>query len=201
MEPEIRANLEANLKRVQHLVSFYQFFCDSGSGRTAVHTTDILRSSVVMLHATLEEFLRQMIEWKYPSADESVLDMIPILGLDDHGRPGKVTLGKLTSHRGKTVDELIRLSVQSHCNQFTASSVADVIRVMKNLGLDISIVQHELAALDEFIKRRHHIVHQADRNLLKGKGHYRAQPLQQEKVLHWSACVLMICTFTIDQAR
>jgi hypothetical protein len=198
VEPEIRKTFLANIDRVRHLAGFFEILSESGRGRTPVHITDILRSSVILLHATLEELLRQLIILKYPEMDEATLNEIPLVGLNDHGRPEKFFLGKLSLHRGKSIEDLLEASVRAHSNNFSANSANDVCYVLKKLGIDISVVQPEIARLDEFIQRRHHIVHQADRNHRSGKGHHATNPLRLETVMGWASCVLVIGTFALD---
>ena len=79
MKSEIENRFNGNLDRVEYLVALYETG-SSGSGRRAVDTSDILRSAVVFLHATLEDFLRSLLEWKLPTAQASYLKDVPLVG-------------------------------------------------------------------------------------------------------------------------
>ena len=45
----------------------------TGQGRRSVQDTDILRAAVVLLHATLEDLLRSLADWKLPTAEPMLL--------------------------------------------------------------------------------------------------------------------------------
>ncbi|MBI3130330.1 MAG: hypothetical protein HYZ13_03145 [Acidobacteria bacterium] len=198
MRNDIRGSFEANLKRVEHLVGLYQMLTTGGPGRRPVHSTDILRAATVLLHASFEELLRRLIVLKYPNADEGVLNDVPLAGMSTTSRPEKFFLGKLVAYRGKSVDEVIQLSVAQHVNTFSASSVNEVCGVLTRLKFDITYVQNELPALADLISRRHAIVHQADRNEREGSGHHRTRSLSEETVLEWHKAVWTLGTIAID---
>jgi hypothetical protein len=46
-----------------------------------------------------------------------------------------------------------------------------------------------MGPLTEMIARRHHIVHQADRNETRGVGNHQAQPLNVDTVENWISSV------------
>src|SRR5882724_1600829 len=100
----------ANLGRVSNLIALYERTSGRGKGRKAVHEADVLRAAVVFAHATLEDFIRSICAYFLPQADASVLDEIPLAGLNSAGRPEKFLLDRLTTHRVKSVDQVIRLS-------------------------------------------------------------------------------------------
>src|SRR5437588_8261871 len=85
----------ANLGRVSNLVKLYENTSGRGKGRKAVHEADVLRAAVVFAHATLEDFIRSICAYFLPHADPSVLDEIPLVGLNASGRPEKFLLGRL----------------------------------------------------------------------------------------------------------
>ncbi len=65
---------------------------------------EILRSVVVLNHAYLEDFLRNIALWLLPAASEETLNEVPLSG-SRHAE--KFWLGKLAKHRGKTVDDFL----------------------------------------------------------------------------------------------
>lgn len=79
MKADIERRFAANLDRVQHLMDIYQN-AGSGMGRRPVETTDVLRSAVVFLHATLEDFLRTLLAWRLPQAEAAHLKEVPLAG-------------------------------------------------------------------------------------------------------------------------
>ena len=113
MIDEIRGNLTYNLKRVENLVSIYENHPDAqGQGRKPAELLDILRAGVVLLHASLEDVLRKIAYWKLPSANPTVLDNIPLVGLGPI--PKKFLLGELAVFRGKKIDEIFTLSIDAY---------------------------------------------------------------------------------------
>ena len=73
MKDEIARRFELNLSRVQSLIKAYENALPGSQGRPPVVTTDILRASVVFLHASLEDLLRSLLEWKLPAAKAEYL--------------------------------------------------------------------------------------------------------------------------------
>jgi hypothetical protein len=105
MKQEITDRFNLNVSRVKNLVSIYRTqLAGKGKGRRGHQKTDVLRAAMVLLHASLEDVLRSLAYWKLPAAAPNVLDLIPITG----GPATKFTLGTLSAHRGKTVDQVIK---------------------------------------------------------------------------------------------
>jgi hypothetical protein len=141
---------------------------------------DILRAMVVLNHAYLEDFLRTLGTTFLPVADMSALDNVPLAGSGTKDRAEKFFLGKLTQHRGKTVDDVIRISVLEDLERRSFNSVTEIISFLETIGVSpqngdwntdlkkMSQLGEEtkyggMAALDEMIRRRHNIVHRADK--------------------------------------
>jgi hypothetical protein len=161
---------------------------------------DILRAVVVLTHAYVEDLLRTVASVFLPAASEGALDVVPLSGLGDRGRAEKFALGKLASHRGKTVDDLIQESVSEYLDRVSFNNVTEMISFIKGLGFRLPTKKEEwqsdfgvewpeivtdkrgtLAVLDEMIRRRHHIVHQADKAKI-GDG---LMPINSQEVLSW----------------
>ena len=123
---EFAADAKLTLARVDSLTTLYDGQTPNGQGRRPVGSGDLLRAATVMLHATLEEFLRQLIRWYWPSrGSEEALDKVALLGLTPQGRPKAFLLGKLAAHRGKTVDAVLAESVDAYPADPRAATVGD----------------------------------------------------------------------------
>lgn len=199
MRDEIHNRFIDNLNRARNLVVLYNRVAGAGRGRRPVHATDILRAATVFAHAALEELLRGLAAWKYPAAGELVLNEVPLVGISDHGRPEKFFLGKLATHRGKSVQDLITESVSAHLGNFTVNNTTDLSVFLRKIGVEPETVNPEFPALSELIARRHHIVHQADRNDVPGQGHHRAQQLNPSTVTGWLDAVSRFVQQVLDQ--
>ena len=138
---------------------------------------DVLRSAVVFLHATLEDFLRSLAMQYLVSAEESVLNEIPFAG---NARAEKFWLGKLAQFRGRTVDEVIADSVRQHLNHSTYNSAGEVAGFLESISFDVKHVRDLLPEVDAMMKRRHQIVHRADRD-----DDNRPATLDLEAVMNW----------------
>ena len=189
MKDKIADNLKQNLARVESLVETYETHPDAqGQGRKSAQVLDILRAAVVLLHASLEDVLRGIAYWKLPSATKAVLDDIPLAGVGLN--PKKVLLGDLASHRGKTVDELIKASVDSHLEHSNFNNTDDIASLLQKVGVDIAKVNSLFATLQQLMERRHQIVHRADRQQqVSGSGDHEIRGINKQTVREWAKAV------------
>jgi hypothetical protein len=160
-------------------------------------SADMLRAVVVLNHAHLEDFLRTIAASFLPRADENALNAIPLMGLGH--RPEKFFLGKLAKHRGKTVDEVLRLSVSEHMERSNFNNMREIVDFLGSMGLQIpdttdpskvlelAVNDNTRLALNAMIQRRHHIVHQAD----KAKTGDGLQEIDPAEVAGWVAATMM----------
>ncbi|MGD0227253.1 MAG: HEPN domain-containing protein [Terriglobia bacterium] len=124
---------------------------------------DILRTTVVFLHATFEDFLRTIARQRIAIVkSQEVLDKIPLVGVSKSGRAEKFYLGALNAHRGKTVDQLIRESVENYLDETSFASIRAIDEVLRQAGLDTAPFKFLYADIDQMVQRRHRIVHEAD---------------------------------------
>ena len=182
--------LNANIARVHNLVSIYQTIAGSHPGRKSVGDTDVLRAAVVLLHASLEDFLRSLSRELFPLARQEVMDTIPLAGTGTAGRPEKVLLGQLRQHRGKSVDELIEQSIEAHLERSNYNNSKEVAGLLDRLDLPVEPVRRFLSDLDKMMARRHQIVHRADCTSQGGRGRHVARSLRVASVEKWINTVL-----------
>jgi|SRR6267154_2385079 len=183
MRAEILGRFEGNVVRARNLVQVYGQIARQGQGRQPVATVDVLRAATVFLHASLEEVARNIARWKYPGSGEPTLNEIPIVG--STGRAERFLLGRLASHRGKTIQAVIDESVDEYLSTFTINSTTELSSFLSKVGVNPNTVNGEFATLAELFARRHHIVHQVDRNDEPGQGHHEARGLNQGTVTGW----------------
>ena len=172
---------------------------------------DMLRAVVVLNHAYLEDFLRTLAIAFLPIAGEKALDGIPLAGAGRTERAEKFYLGRLYEHRGKTIDEVLVESVRAHIELSTFNSVSQIIRFLEDLGLKLPQKGDVVPAwifpleadipsrLDEMIRRRHHIVHRAD----KADGREGLRPITEADVLGGIVATqsFMLCIATTAFAK
>jgi hypothetical protein len=186
MKALLKTRFDESLARVNNIVDIYEDkLAGDRQGRRPVGSTDILRSAVVFLHATVEEFLRGILEWQLPNQAELTLNGIPLVG-SPSGRADKFSLGRLAAHRGKTVDALIEESVTSHLTRSNFNSVDEVCAALNSVGLNPEPCRPQFAQLKDLMERRHQIVHRADRNPNIGPGQQAATSIGRHTVREWA---------------
>lgn len=162
----------------------------SGRGRKTGYHLDLLRSTTVLAHSTLEDYLRSVLMWKLPSvADGTRLNQVQLVGMSSTGnRETKFKLGDLVTHKGKTVDEVIEASIIEHLGMMSFNNTTDIASAMKSIGVEVTEPMRDcFPLLDEMIKRRHNIVHRADRdgNRPIGSGNHAYRSISLVKVNSW----------------
>ncbi len=195
---EITDLLDENLERVENLVSLYG---PATPGRRKVHDTDVLRAALVLLHASLEDYLRSLLAWKIETFDEETLNRY---GFPNGTKrpPTKVTLGELSAHRGKSINALIAEAVQFHLEEFQSfNDLGEVKRALEQCGINHATVDaRNYGDLPEMISRRHNIVHKADRNeVVGGQGNHKTKSIGSATVRNYLQSVKDLRDFVSDE--
>lgn len=176
-----------NILRIQGLTELYSVLKKVGDVTEEIRT-DVLRATVVFMHASLEELLRQLAASFLPVADEEALNSIPLAGSPAGSRPEKFFLGRLAKHRGKSVDELLLESVQEHLSTSNFNDVGEIDRLLVATKLEAPAIRAHYPAIAAMMKRRHSIVHRADVAADTVDG--RAQELAATDVVEWHEALL-----------
>jgi len=188
-----------NLVRVDSLIDLHSFASSlldghrelpreyRASDREPPSVDDILRSATVLLHAALEDFLRTVALAHLPRQQSDCLKHIPITGTGQ--RPGKVTLGDLTMHSGKSIDSVIEESLDEWLHQQSFSNCADIAAMLEHLGIDVAYCNVSFSHLEDMIARRHRIVHNADRTRDQSEGNKSLSPISVSTVQQWRDAV------------
>ena len=181
-----------NTSRVVHLLSLYDSLKENESFSTLSATEDILRLSVVFIHSTLEEFLRRLAIDLLPKAGEKALNNIP-LATTETGRAEKFALGSLTKFKGKTVDELIKQSVEIYYERSNFNNTQEISILFSELGIDVKKFNGCFPELNKLMKRRHFIVHRGDRTRNPHENLIPVSPINPEEVTKWLNIVTEFC--------
>ena len=197
MRDTIRSRVDANLARVDNLVAIYETaLAGAGQGRRGHAKTDVLRAAVVLLHATLEDCLRSIAYWRLPLAGQDVLDKIPLCT----AAPAiKFSLGALTVHRGKTIDEVLGASVSAYLERSNYNNCDEVSALLSSVGVDPQQVNGQFALVTEIMERRHQIVHRADRQEAQGRGNHTVRSIGRAKVRSWIAATRTFLNAVLDR--
>ena len=166
---DISESLDCNMKRVKSLLCLYDLLIakneksdeDTPATRAKhILQEDILRAALLLIHASIEDFLRMSLKWKlYHDGHAEIIEHL--MTKDSRGN---FQTAKSKGNSKELVTEYV---------QFRYSVVSK--RRVANTLLSIRIPEEEINSynynvLDRIIKRRHKIVHAADRSYKKGKG-------------------------------
>lgn len=202
MDEQARTRIEqtfrANITRVRSLLDVYDLVATRPDHPTT-EQTDVLRSGVVLLHASLEDLVRSSSEELLPLQDADVLNEIGFPDGSDRTK-AKFTLGELHAFKGSTVDEVIRKAVVTRLQRSNYNNVSELTAALQRIGVDVSTLAPHQGTLESIMKRRHLIVHRADKNPLiePGQGIPTVQPLGRSTVDTWTAVVSDVGTKVIE---
>lgn len=188
MKEAIQARFEANLNRVDNLVEIYQRETGGARGRSSVHESDLLRAAVVLLHATLEDLVRSLSEWKLPDRPADNFKDIPLYRREEKSTD-KFTLVDLAASRGRAVSDVVTESVHAWLAHYSYNGKEQLAFALNRLGLTGDAFHQFDDDLDAMIKRRHLIAHRADWNQTLGTGQHHARSLQSATVRRWAGKV------------
>ena len=188
MKSAIESRFRMNISRVRNLTEIYRnHLMGSGPGRRDHSKTDVLRAAVVLLHAAMEDLLRSIAYWKLPSATPQTLAKIP---LTSSAPAVKFNLGDLSAHRGKTVDEVIESSVNGYLERSNYNNTDEIASFLESVGIEVSSVNSHFSNIEPVMKRRHQIVHRADRDDdAAGRGHHRVTSIGVGTVENWISSI------------
>lgn len=183
--------LEESLERVYQLVALAGLVTGLANisrdeidpAATPIPADDALRAAVVLIHACFEDFLRTLTNKLLPEADSIALKDITLAGVDP--RKTQFHVGHLIQHRNKTVDELIRESVSLHLERSTFNNTDAVAELLQRLHLEVDPARKYFPVLDEMMRRRHQIVHRADRVKDPVSATFKLAAISAEQVLAW----------------
>lgn len=176
-----------NLDRVRDLVALYGRLAGTVAGRPSIQESDILRAAVVLLHSTLEDFLRFVASNRLPAAGAEVLKQMPFPIGD--GRKTTLTLGELARYRGRPVDDVIAEVIEAFLDRSSYNSVPELAKLMLDIGLQPSLLRPYASRLAAMMARRHLIAHRVDRNERRGRGHHQARSISRAMVESWIVAV------------
>ncbi len=184
---DIEDRFNANIARVRGLVSTYDAVAGPGAGRASVAHTDVLRASVILLHAALEDLLRSIEELKLPVAAPTAFERIRFVvpGASSKDARERFSLVELADYRGKSVDDVFRAAIDGHLAHSNYNNFREVKQCLARVGVSVSIGHVVVAALEAMMKRRHWIAHRADANPLSGRGHHVAQSIGKGLISSW----------------
>lgn len=187
----IRTRFRFNMQRVNTLIEIYGAINGKLPEPLLEYRKDVLRAAVVLLHACLEDVLRESLGRLLRAAKPMGLKGISFRE-EVEGKPlAAMPLHMLAIHRGQTVDAIVDEAIRAHLNRRTFSGVPQVVDALDTLGVDRTRYKGHVKALGTVIARRHQIVHHADRKESAGD-HGKPRSLDETDVKAWVEAVSAI---------
>lgn len=185
---EVLYNFDLNIGRVSRLVKLPLSLSIEDRKEKKTSTEEILRATVVFLHASFEDALREISRLKLSDPPAGILKKIPLAGISPTGQPQKFSLMELKKYKGKTVNDLIRESIDEFLDKTSFNSSIDVANMLGKLQIDVSNLRKYFASLEQMMLRRHQIVHRADKE--DTPGDLRLAPIHSDDIMKWIRTVV-----------
>lgn len=194
---ELKENFDFNMVRIDSLCSLYSELRDNHiKEKERTKRTDVLRAAVVFMHSSFENYYRGVLICLLPqSKNISSLKNISFLG--NNGRhEEKITLDGLSKYSDKSVEYIISESVKEALNSTSFNNYTDISSWSKKVNIDLNSFNQQ-KELDELIKRRHKIVHEADNQSQNGE--HKLTQIRHDQVLKWKKTVNNLVNIIDDQ--
>ena len=190
---KFKSAFDQNIERVDSLLYLYSKLKEDeySDQKNKYKLTDMLRASVVFLHAAFEEYFRNVLNcWLPIKADDEVLKNI---GLPGNGgkRPEKFSLSDLASFKDSIVSDLIKLSIKESMDTTSFNSIGDIASWSKKLGLSL-VEFNKHSDIEKCIQRRHKIVHEADMNKKDPSSSERQSSIHPDVIVPWKEAYVRI---------
>ena len=199
---------QINIRRAQNFIVLYNSATENrGPGRRDTLTTDILRAGVVFLHSTLEDYLRSIILSKKiamlstTEADfRAVLANVNLVG-DNTGKSSvrKYALGEFWEVKDKSVIMIVEEALRDKVSYTTPNDYSQIVASLSTVGIKLSTNFNPDGIIDNYINRRHKIVHEADNNSVHGPGNYKATSINANTLTAWINAVNALVDDIEDQ--
>lgn len=174
---------QKNVARVEGLNSLYIKLKEIkySNGREN-KLTDILRSEVVLLHSSFEEYFRNvLIQWLPIKANKDFLHSVPI-GLKAGKKSEKIYLDDLLNYRDKKINDVIKESIDATMKITSFNSQGEIKKWCERVGIPLDNFL-EMNNIDKAINRRHKIVHEAD--MRRDNTDSKISPIKPGDVTSW----------------
>ena len=153
---------DRNMYRVKSLCALYNSLKTNEAKESKEYKfTDILRSAIVFLHSSFEEYFRNVLRDVLPNTCTQE-DLKKISFTTKDGRHiDKLTVGNLLQYKGKTVDDLVAGFIGDTLDTTSFNNYVDIVSWAKKINVDLSTFTSQ-EKIEKMIMRRHKIVNEAD---------------------------------------
>jgi hypothetical protein len=190
-----------NMARVENLI---QIFDDLRSDNAK--SQDILRAAVVLLHASLEDALRQLLLYRMPKAPQDLLTRFFSDRRDPKNpKPEKMNIGDLSKFHKMSVEKEIARLMKEKLEHSNYNHTRDVVDTLVTLGFKEETVKKLFGQVEAMMLRRHQIVHRSDRKEAamgedgKKGSHGTPRSIDKSTVDGWLADVRKLLDYVIER--
>lgn len=164
----ISSIFDKNIGRVRNLISIFYLLTTKKRRKQSTKETDLLRVAIMLLHSSMEDYLRSILKIKLPEiGTKEVLKKIPLLSSDPNQdrRNTKFDFSELIEYKEITIQKIIEQSVEKYLDEVSFNDVKDITTNLSSININLSqeLRNGYYPILTQMIKRRHCIVHEADR--------------------------------------
>ena len=181
---------DRNIDRVKSLCALYNSLRnnDVKEGKD-YRFTDVLRSAVVCLHSSFEEYYRSVLRDVMPVTCTQE-DLSKFQFISKEGKHfEKMSVSGLLQYKGKSVDSVIAEIIGDTLDNSSFNNYRDINDWAQRIKVDLTEFKSQ-AILEKMIKRRHKIVHEADNNKKSASNNpYSLTPIQESVVMEWISVV------------
>ena len=177
-------HFDRGLQRAESLLDLYRTISQVPSEDDEVFLTDLLRAGVVMAHANFEEYLRSITLLFCLEAKPDFLNKISLIDANSK-EPKKFQVHDLIKHKDMEVSDLIRSRVERYLERSNYNNVVEVSALLEQLGFELEGLREHFSPLEEFLSRRHKIVHRGDRVRTALGEPIREEELELKQVEVW----------------
>lgn len=176
---DVTSRFGKNIKRAYRLIIFATESIPEGesSQERKIFIDDIMRSSIVLAHSSLETALRELISRRLKSQAVTEVPKVPLFGKD------KFQWKDLHRYRHKTIAQVIDKSIDEYMSEVSFNSSDQIISHFKGIGVELDYVRPLFSNLEAMIKRRHKIVHESDH--IKNSTENEFENITPDTVLKW----------------
>lgn len=177
-----KRRFKRNQERARALIGLSQFLLNTAAEDEMA--SDVLRAATVLLHATLDDFVRTVAKEHWQNLSKERLKLVPL----PQRKPGeKISFVDLLSLQGRGVTEIVQGAVHEFLDTTSFNQKHHVTELLDELGVPRPGPKSN--DLKPLMRRRHHIVHQADKAEPQPGSPEVEQPIVASEVELWADAV------------
>jgi len=140
---------------------------------------------VVLMHAALEEVIRNLYVWILPNGDRDKLNKIPFNRHADRN-PKPILLGDLMEYQGYFIENIVVDAINLYVDRMNLNSTDQLSACLQMVAIDDQVLKTYYPDLGDIMTRRHQIVHQMDREDRLDPDTVNVSDIELDRINQWS---------------